>query len=213
MHKKSFLIFLFMSFVYLNSCNYKINEYEPVDYINWVNNPKNGLISETISGEYTYALQYRPQVFLSLLEAGSNELTHHIIDSIEHSFSGMQQFLFKVSLNNGSSDWLQSSTKNFDNYDEQIKYLSFSMQNDFIIIRKGDTLDCSMFHFERDYGIRPFGTFLLGFPIETDQMTKNDTTGHNESFKVIYKDSAFGDEVVEFNFSSNDINKIPTLKL
>jgi hypothetical protein len=195
------------------SCSGVVTECGPVDYMNWVNNPKNNLIAETKSQDYTFSLQYRPVPYLALLEAGYENVTPEIIDSLEQSFAGQQQFLFHVALNDGNNDWLNSSTKRFSDYEEQIKYLSFSMQNDFKLLRNKDTVDCSMFHFERDYGIRPFGTFLIGFPCKINEGTGNDTVNINNSLKVIYTDSAFGDEIIEFPFLYSSINKIPTLKL
>ncbi len=197
----------------MSSCSGVVTKCGPVDYLNWINNPENNLIAKTKSQDYTFSLQYRPVSYLSLLEAGSENVSPEIIDSLEQSFAGQQQFLFHVALSDGNSDWLNSSTQRFNDYEEQIKYLSFSMQNDFKLVRHKDTIDCSMFHFERDYGIRPFGTFLIGFPDETNDNEVNDPTNDINSLKVIYTNSAFGDEIIEFPFSYSDINKIPTLKL
>ncbi|MFK5854488.1 MAG: hypothetical protein QM503_00055 [Bacteroidota bacterium] len=213
MPKNIFLILCTVIVFLISSCSGVITECAPVDYLNWIDNPENNLIVETKAQVYTFSLQYRPVSYLALLEAGSADITSEIIDSLEHSLAGQQQFLFHVALNDGNNDWLNSSTNRFNDYEEQIKYLSFSMQNDFKLVRHNDTLDCAIFHFERDYGIRPFGTFLLGFPCDEVQNVSGDTVNFIYSIKVIYTDSSFGDEIIEFPFSYSDLNKIPTLKL
>lgn len=212
-YKKLFFALWITGMVFCTSCQDKVAQCGPVDYINWVNNPDNGLIVKHKSAEYSFSVQYRPSTLLALIETEPQYESQIIIDSVAQTFSGMQQFLFRVSLNSGSNDWLQASSQRFMDSEEQIKYLSFSMQNDFLLVKEQDTIDCTIFHFERDFGIRPFGTFLLGFPIDKSQILEIDTIKQIESFKVIYQDSAFDDKVVEFSFSSDDINKIPILKL
>ncbi len=212
MSKKTILLFLIASTFFMVSCSDRSQVYKPSDYINWINNPENNLISEHKSDTFTYSIQYRPTAYLALMESGSPEIQIEEFQELEKSLSGQEQFLFRVSLSNGESNWLESGTKNFNDFDEQINYLSFVMQKDFKLVKDQDTIDCSMFHFERDYGIRPFGTFLLGFYESTEKPVSVDSIT-DKSLKVIFTDSAFEDEIVEFNFSSNDIKKIPTLKL
>jgi hypothetical protein len=207
------LLFIVMITILQISCSDKKTECGPDEYINWINNPENHMISEYRSDSFTFSLQYRPAPYLALIEAGTSGISKEELNEIEKGFSHHTQFLFQVSLSDGQRDWLQAGAKKFNDIEEQIKYLSFSMQKDFQLVTEKDTIDCSMFHFERDYGIRPNGTFLLGFPFTVNSTDSNDIVNISKSLKVIYNDSAFEDETVEFNFSSKDLNKIPTLKL
>ncbi len=197
----------------VSSCTLNTTNYSPREYVQWINDPDNGMISEFKSENYTYSLQYRPVPFLVLLEANSPELSFKMFDSISDEISGFQQFMLHVSSNDNTQNWQEKSLRNFEGPDQQIRYFSFSMQNDFKLIQGVDTINCSMFHFERDYGIRPYGTFLIGFECEVANKSVSNTSLNGASLKIIYKDSSFDNEEIEFNFSSNNINKIPTLKL
>jgi len=210
--KRYFLVFLLLNLV-VSSCKNGSCVLNPQEFISWVNSPENGLVVKQTSGDYVFAIQYRPANYLALLETDPSRITKQTVDSVTKELGGIQQFMLRVELKSGQNNWMQASNKRFDDFDEQINYLSFKMQHDFKYINGQDTVECGIYHFERDYGIRPFGTFLLGFPVMKDQANEGDSISKQDDFKILFKDSAFGDSDIEFLFCRENIIKIPTLKL
>lgn len=193
--------------VSLWSCSESLS---PSQYISWVNNPENGLVSNKSIGNFQFDLQYRPGPYLTLMELGNTEFSDEEYKSTLHHFDDQYQFLLRIKLNNGNNNWLDSLADNFENKEEKIKYLSFFMQDDIKLIKNNDTVDCKLYHFERNYGISPYGTFLLEFPDSKKNKQENNNDG---ILQILFDDFAFSDSTLIFKFFNKDINNIPTLKL
>ena len=89
-------------------------------------------------------------------------------------------------------DLLQSSFTNTD-YESAVKYMSFSIKNDFYGINsKGDTIYCRGILFERNFKLAPFKRILIYFK---DQENIN-------SLKLVYNDNLFQNGLIKFNLWS-----------
>jgi hypothetical protein len=81
------------------------------------------------------------------------------------------------------------------------------MQKDFKLIDGADTLDCVLYHFERVYGLAPYATMVLGFPLSKTRTSdyKNKTIG--------YMDKLFGAGNVYMTVEEEDLNNMPSLAI
>ena len=87
-------------------------------------------------------------------------------------------------------DLLDSKFTNKD-YENGIKYMAFSIENDFTIVTSSnDTIKCAGAHFERNFKVAPFKRALLYF----------NNINPDDNIKLIYQDHLFGNGVMEFNF-------------
>ena len=66
-----------------------------------------------------------------------------------------------------------------------------------------DTLDCTLFHFERAYDIAPLATFLLGFP---------KVKSKNSQRTFFFQDKVFNKGIIKFTYTSEELSQIPKLK-
>ena len=83
--------------------------------------------------------------------------------------------------------------KYFDEDETPIKYLSFKIMNDFMLItEKGDTLKALYSQYENSSHISPTERVLLSFP----------KINKEERFKLIFKDNLFKKEIVNFSYPS-----------
>jgi hypothetical protein len=67
--------------------------------------------------------------------------------------------------------------------DYDIKYFSNDMRNDIALIVSNDTLNCTLFHFERTYGVVPYLSFQLGFAYSK--------SWKNKPHHLVFKDTYF----------------------
>jgi hypothetical protein len=67
----------------------------------------------------------------------------------------------------GHLEFLKFDLYEGNEYDRRVKYSAFEMQRDiWFITESNDTIDCLIYHFERNFDASPVGKFTLGFPCE-----------------------------------------------
>lgn len=91
-------------------------------------------------------------------------------------------------------DLLKDTYTNLD-YESAVKYMSFKIENDFIIVTESsDTITCSGVTFERNFKLAPFKRLLLHFGNVPEE----------ENIQLVYNDKLFGNGLMKFKF-----NEIP----
>ncbi|MGB0175701.1 MAG: hypothetical protein ACPF9D_00955 [Owenweeksia sp.] len=195
--KSTLLLFSFL----LVSCTQKL----PVeDFVAWHNQEDNGLYESTESGGYRFQLQYCPHELVALRNASeiSNINKEDFVEEVEE-LKGYQFFNLRIS-SLSNADFLRTNLSSQEEYYQRIAYFSSFAQTDFKLVEARDTLECIMYHFERNYGIQPFQTVLLGF--------KN-TTDPPEDKEVVYLDRILGLDPVRIKIESKNLKHIPKLSL
>lgn len=134
------------------------------DYINWVENPDNGLLVTKKSGSLTYSLQFTPLEYRILKEHADDTLTESKLTAYTNEIKDMQYYTFRIEDEKGG-DLLKADATSKEDFSSRLQYFSSDMQKDLFLIEGNDTLSCLLFHFERSYGIDPRSTFVLGFPL------------------------------------------------
>jgi len=82
-------------------------------------------------------------------------------------------------------------------YESSVKYLSFTIKNDFTLITETqDTIKCLGVLFERNYKLTPYKRLLLYF----------DNVPEDKGITLIYNDQLFGNGLIKFNLSEFPIN-------
>lgn len=110
------------------------------------------------------------------------------IDIYKEKLKKEQVVQFDFQLLN-QKDILKEKSKGY-NYEEYIKYLSFKIKQDFMVVTKnGDTIKPSGVLFERTFGLTPRKRILLYFTF----LKKTD------KFKLIYHDQLFENGLMKFN--------------
>ena len=173
------------------------------DYAAWCSDPENGLVTKKESGKFKFELEYRPQELVALQNLNDDISNKDAFDNELRELSGFQFFNFKIS-GKGTTDFLKTGVSDQSEYYQRLAYFSSFAQPDFFLVEGKDTLACSMYHFERNYGISPFQTILLGFDNSKTSI---------EDKKLIYEDKTLGIPSVQMEIPAKKIKKIPNLKL
>jgi hypothetical protein len=135
----------------------------PKDYVQWNENPENGMIIEKTIGDFSFSSFYETPEYLALKEFGDTQFTKKEYEEKLMEYDGMEYFSFRIQSLSNTEELLKVGIKSDDEYYARIEYFSFKMQKDFKMIEGNDTLDCKLFHFERVYGLAPKATFIMGF--------------------------------------------------
>lgn len=165
------------------------------DYIDWVQNPDNGLIIHKEIGNFGYELFYKPLPY-QLLQSNT-DLSY--LD--EHK--NTQHYTFKIESLDGL-DVLKAGVKDDAEYNNRLFYLADYIQQDFSLIQGVDTLPCLFAHYERNYGLAPFAKITLAF--------EEKEASQNLEKTIQFNDPVFGAGPIHFNYTSTTLSNIPNLK-
>lgn len=174
------------------------------DYLTYVQNPVNGLCISKEIGEITYTLQYKPLEYLVILEKQKDSIGRKELENRMSELKDMQYYTLKIEAKNHQRELLKYKLSSDEQYYERIRYFSFDMQRDLSLKENKDSIPCSLFHFERTYGIVPYASFVLGFlnPFPTD---------NNGSIYFTFYDQVFDGGKINFKLLKSDIQRVPKL--
>ncbi len=116
----------------------------------------------------------------------------------------MEYYDFTISITSGQGELLKYNLTSATQYEDRVKYFAFEMQQYLKLVEDGDTIPCTLFHFERTYDIASYSKFLLGFEKGKNQKPK-------ERVFTFY-DKIFNKGLIKFTYTDEDFNNIPKLK-
>lgn len=197
------IFFVFAAALLLLGCSQK--ELSPVDYVKWMEKDGNGFRKTKAIDKLEFEVQMKPVDYILLKEENIDPGTKkQDFENEKKQLGDMQYFTLKIKTPEGT-DPLKFQLANKDEFYARVKYYSFDIQSDLSLVDGKDTIHCVLAHFERNYGLAPEITCLLGFPAHQKNSTQND-----KSF--IYYDRVFNSGNLIFGFSKQDILNAPKLK-
>jgi hypothetical protein len=200
---KRFLIYLMLfGCLYLGGCRPSI--LEPLKYVSWVENEKNGLKAKKEIGDFVYTLQYKPLPYIALMEKRDPQVKTEYVQKRVKELRGMQYYTLTIT-SKDKKEVLASHIDSENEYYDRLQYLVDGAQDDISLIEAGDTLPCRLYHFERDYGITPNAKILLGFEEATGEKAKEDRT-------IYFNERILGSGRMFLAINASSISKLPQLK-
>lgn len=176
----------------------------PADYVQWMQDKDNGINKEKVIDDITFSIQYKPYEYIVCMEEKKEQLSDSVVKKKTEEISDMQYFDLTIALTSDEGELLKHDVSSYDQYDKRIKYVSFDMQNDIKLVEDGDTIPCSLYHFERTYDVAPYAKFLLGF-------AKGKKAEPAEKVITFY-DNIFNKGLIKFTYTNEEFNNIPKLK-
>jgi hypothetical protein len=171
-------------------------------YLQWVEQPKNGLRVQKTIEDYEYDAQYKPVEYILLKE--NRHLTQDALVKQKKALEALDYFTLRLS-NISSKDFLKGNVSNKYSYQEILNYYAYEMQKDIQLIEGSDTIKCALYHFERNYGLAPFRSFVLGFERISRQS--------DEDKILIIHNRIANQGIVKMRINSIDLNAVPTVAL
>lgn len=200
-HRKNLLgaILLFMaSLLPLASC--APSSLSLSEYVKWVEHVDHGLRKSKELGEFVFDLQYKPHAYIIAQETGGQNLSQEL-EARKEELADFQYFNLSYQLQHGQQDILRYMAPNDAVYQERIYYFSYHLANDIQLVDGSDTLSCALFHFARNYGLKPSVDFALGFP-------KSSNPGDKQ---LIIQENVFNTGTLHFTIAADDLQALPTL--
>lgn len=192
------LIFLLM-FISFNLTSCTVDTLSPKDFVYWVDNEDNNLIKKQRISNLEYKLQYRPIDYIIAREFRTNTITFENYKKRKNELEGMDYFKFTLTSLEPNKTVFDMNTLEKNVLD----YVSFEMAKDFKMKIDNELISCGLYHFEQQNGIYNSIDILLGFP-----KTKN----KSEEFSISFENNLNNEGIINFYFSSNELNRIPNMK-
>ncbi|AFC23411.1 hypothetical protein [Saprospira grandis] len=194
---------LFLAF---GSCTTK--EIDAKDYLDYIDDPDNGLRKTKVVAGLELDLAYRPSDALILLKTNSEEEFLNLdLDKERSAYKDLQYYYLRLRVRDREKEG--TTLLNWQVYDQaaskrRLQYLSFDMAEDILLIDGGDSLKPSLYQFERSYNMSKYGGFLLAF--KTNENSK-------KADKTFVLDSEeFQIAPIKLFFSGEQIKNTPKIK-
>ncbi|MBL1281088.1 MAG: hypothetical protein COA33_012480 [Fluviicola sp.] len=153
-------------------------------------------------GEVVYKVQYVPLELKLIQLDKKGAMSEPLYTQYKNDRKHYVEFLLQVSIPNFGEEFLKYETSE-SSYESRLDYYSFQFKNDIrFIFDQKDTVLCDEFIFERNFGISPNASFVIGTSI----------TKKYSQISVLVNDRVLSDRKVIFDFSNKDIKKLPSLK-
>jgi hypothetical protein len=204
--------------VFSISCNSVINQEkaENQQILNSreeIQKAKELLTSEKKIDRFTFSAVYMPWEYIVARE-NNGKLNEQMLKKKVAEINDLQYYTFHIEDNQENEEVLMAEIDSKEEYYQRIQYFSFEMQNDLKLVDGEDTLDCVLFHFERNYGIKSKATFSLGFPLTAKEKEEKDENPEimNQDKVIIYDDHILGVGKLNIKIDQKNLNKIPEIR-
>ena len=175
----------------------------PAEYVEWIENPGNGLRTTKQVDELLFTLQYKPHDYLALKASKKINPTAEEMRKYKNEISDLQYFTLQLGNADSTADGLTTGMNDDSEFYGRIQYFTSAIQNDFKLVDGKDTLPCVLHHFERTYGLTPYTSFVLGFR----NSQKNEVT--DKIF--IYEDKILQTGTIKISIDAASLERIPQL--
>ncbi len=190
-------LFLFGALV-LCSCRRSL---PPREYVNYVENPSNGLLLSQKSKGVYYTLQFQPTDYVVMLELKSFSIPSETYKIQYDRFKDLEHYVFRIGRRD--IDSLVSKSKDTVAKKSLLPYLNFKIQKDIKLIEGTDTVPCAIAQCESNFGMTPYYTIVLGFKA-------NEYSGDRE---FLFTNTFLNSGNIKIMVSGSKIKRIPKLKL
>ena len=135
---------------------------EPEAYIHYYKAHQEEFKKVQSNGEAVYSFAYLPKELMLIQAIKNKQLTNDEVTNWMKEKETEFTFLLQVSIpQNGTKEFLKFE-KDTRSYEERLLYYAFQFQNDLQLFKdNSEKLPITSFHFERNYGSSPIGTFTF----------------------------------------------------
>jgi len=193
--KKIALIFFITILVW--GCGGRPNLRAP-EFVSWFENPENGFIKTKSFDEISFTSFYKTPEYRVFKEHESMEqIQSDSVQNLIKQYAEWYTFTFRIRANGHP---LESGNQNNQEYFQKLEYY-INAQSDFkLIIDQSDTIPCTMYHMERNYGGAPYIDLNVAF--KNKKQTPNQIT-------MLYFDRVFSNGPLKFNYHLDETTSLP----
>lgn len=201
--------------IWLMACMYMVggckpDGLSPADYVQYVKNPVNGLITRQEHSGIMMEAFYQPPEYVALMQIPPAEIDDSLFRAETESNKPFYHLLFSIgSASAVPIDELLSKKGDADMpFETRKQQMMYQMQNAFLLIIGQDSLPCTFYHTQLSGKLNNAYDFILVF--EADSTSVGQPL--NDNIALAYRDSIWLQQRFNFLFDKNNINRLPEIK-
>ena len=181
-------------------------------FLQWANEPDNGLVKERTINGYKIRIKYLPAEYLVSQELSyQTTYSQNEIDSLYSYYSNSRTFLLSISHPTESAaepDMLISSSNDYADYAGKYLALSFGLQSYIYINGDEKTYPPVLATMEQTTSVNAGRNFFIVFADvdETDELFNEDI------LDIVFDDEIFNTGISHYRFTKKDIDNLPDFR-
>jgi hypothetical protein len=175
------------------------------EYLAWANAPSSTRVNFINISGFTYQFEYTPTDLIALQHLRNKTITAASVAEEKKALGDFQYYTFRLCAPNGI-DIVKYRTASEQDKEQRSHYFSYEMEHDIRLVDGADTLKCTMYHYEKSFGVSPCTNFLLAFQVP-DPARPIDQTDKT----IVLQDKVFGNGLISVKLTSKNLKKIPSL--
>lgn len=206
--KTSIGIVIMLTIICLVEVSWKrdVKSLVPVEYVKWMQDPKNGLMLEKKFKEVGFKLQYKPVAYMVVNIFKDPYLQTKVYNGQVGKYSELEYYKLSIVNSTGGEDVLMKGIDNKNDYYQREGYYSYDFAKDIILVRNNDTVPCTICNYTPNYGLSPHIDFEIAFVKD-----KNEKDKALYDRQIIIDDQVFDNGMIKFQLKKDDINNQPSL--
>ncbi len=160
---------------------------------------------ETKLKDVNFKLSYIPAEAMALRELGDlSQASQASFDTLVKSYEGVLFFDMAISIDHFNEEMIHYGivTNDEASFENRVAYYAFGMQKDINLISGKDTIPCTVYHYERNYGVSPQNHFMLGF-----------RASHVKELVLVYDNQLLATGPVKFALKEQDLTYHPKITI
>jgi hypothetical protein len=208
--QKGFLMTGAIMLLLLASCSKKKVSTE--EYLKYINQPENGLITTKKVNGFVLSLKYLPPEYLTAKELAdlTTKKNQVVKDSLLKYNRQYKTFLLTFSPDEekgNHNDVMLDGVKNYEEFSQKVEQMNFGMGEYIHLKTDKGTYAPVLTNLENTYGLSKARSLTLVF---TPQKNAEEFKGLKE-WDIVYEDDLFGAGILHFVITQADIEKLPEL--
>ncbi|UII80108.1 hypothetical protein [Flagellimonas sp. CMM7] len=188
----------------LNGCNTSVTS--EAAFLQWLDNPSNGLIKKASANGFSLSLKYLPSEYLAYIEMKKGNDGRSQQDFLD-DFKDSMSLLFSIEHNAHGIDATNYDVQNMVGYKQRINDLNFELKRHlFVKGQDGEKISPVLTTFENNYEVGGKKTFYIVFT------NTNVDEEENKSIDIVFEDPFLDTGISHFVFKKKNIEEIPTLE-
>lgn len=156
--------------------------------------------------EVNFRLRYISHEQMALRDLGDlSKATQTSFDSLVKGYEDFLFFNLEIEIDHFNEEMIHymPDPNSMPGFEERTAYYSFGMQKDIsIVLAEKDTIPCTVYHYERNYGVSPKNNFMLGF-----------RSGAVKNAVLIYDNTCLTTGPVKFALNEQELLNHPKIKI
>lgn len=194
-----------ISILFITGCS-SVSELNPEEYLNFYINNADVIVNKKNIGTLYFKATYLSPEYMALKMNKSEKYS----DSLEFEIKDRSNFFyfnFEIGENESGQDVLNKDISTPEELFSRIEYLSFKVQNDFMLLVGNDTFPCLMSQYERTFGLNKSIVITCMFE------RVNPFQDRCPDITLEFYDNLFRNGYVKLAFDGDKICELPKLNI